>query len=146
LDGLIDISLSNVKLKLHHGISSAMVIVLSPGAMDRGFESGSGQTKDCKIYLCSFSAKHTALMSRETCLLADCSFSELALVLVMILQDSFQRFVFSVKTPASSFTKRSSGSIVYLSNWCNSHNLISLSTSQSFQIKCTELVEVLLIW
>jgi hypothetical protein len=64
-----------------------MVSVLTSSVVDRGFEPGSGQTKDYKM--CCFSAKHTALIygeraktgwlgvrimcpSGETCLPADC--------------------------------------------------------------------------
>ena len=38
-----------------------MVNVLTSNAIDRGFESRSGQTKDYKIGICCFSAKHAAL-------------------------------------------------------------------------------------
>ena len=38
-----------------------MVSVLASSAVDRGFEPWSGQTKDYKIGMCCFSAKHTAL-------------------------------------------------------------------------------------
>jgi hypothetical protein len=38
-----------------------MVSVLASSALDRGFESPSGQTKDYKIGICSFPAKHVAL-------------------------------------------------------------------------------------
>ena len=51
-----------------------MVGVLASSVVDRGFEPRSGQTKDYKIGICCFSAKHAA-----TCLSADCSFSELSL-------------------------------------------------------------------
>jgi hypothetical protein len=61
-------------------------------SVDRGFEPWSGQTKDYKVGICCFSAKHTALREREktgqlgisimcpsgtTCLIVDCCFSEL---------------------------------------------------------------------
>jgi hypothetical protein len=39
---------------------TGMAIVLSLGVVDRGFEPQSGQTKDYKIGICCFSAKHTA--------------------------------------------------------------------------------------
>ena len=42
-----------------------MVSVLSSGAVDRGFEPHSGQTKDYKIGICCFSAKHAALRSKN---------------------------------------------------------------------------------
>jgi len=38
-----------------------MVSVLASSAVDRGFEAWSGQTKDYKIGMCCFSAKHAAL-------------------------------------------------------------------------------------
>ena len=70
-----------------------MVSVFVSSAVDRWFESLSGQTKDYKIGMCCFSAKHTALQraktgwlgirimcpSGATCLPADYCFSELAL-------------------------------------------------------------------
>ena len=42
-------------------ISGVMVSVLASSAVDRGFEPQSGQTKDFKIGICCFSAKHAAL-------------------------------------------------------------------------------------
>ena len=38
-----------------------MVSVLASSAADCGFESRSGQTKDFKIGMCCYSAKHAAL-------------------------------------------------------------------------------------
>ena len=38
-----------------------MVVVLDASAVDRGFESRSGQTKNYKIGICCFSATHAAL-------------------------------------------------------------------------------------
>ena len=38
-----------------------MVRVLTSSAVDRGFETRLGQTKDYKIEFCCFSAKHTVL-------------------------------------------------------------------------------------
>ena len=38
-----------------------MVGMLSLSEVDRGFQPGSGQTKDYKIGICYFSAKNTAL-------------------------------------------------------------------------------------
>ena len=40
-----------------------MVNVLASSAVDCGFEPGSGQTKDYKIGMCCFSAKHASLWS-----------------------------------------------------------------------------------
>jgi hypothetical protein len=42
-----------------------MVIVLTLSAVDRGFESRSGQTKDYAIGICCFSAKHVALRRKS---------------------------------------------------------------------------------
>ena len=42
-------------------IGGVMVSVLAWNAVDRGFESRSGQTKDYEIGICCFSAKHAAL-------------------------------------------------------------------------------------
>ena len=75
-------------------ISGVMISVLVSSALNRGFEPRTGQTKDFKIGICCFSAKHTALRRKSkdwlarnqdnvsewgTCLSADCCFSELAL-------------------------------------------------------------------
>jgi hypothetical protein len=38
-----------------------MVSVLASSAVDRGFEPRSGQTKNSKISMCCFSARHTVL-------------------------------------------------------------------------------------
>jgi hypothetical protein len=42
-----------------------MVRVLALGAVDCGFEPRSGQTKDYKIGICCFSAKHTTLRRKS---------------------------------------------------------------------------------
>jgi hypothetical protein len=42
-----------------------MVSVFASGAVDRGFEHRSGQTKDYKTDICYFSAKHAALMRKS---------------------------------------------------------------------------------
>ena len=42
-----------------------MVSVLSSSAVDHGFEPWSGQTKDYKIGICSFSAKYAALRRKS---------------------------------------------------------------------------------
>ena len=42
-----------------------MVSVLALSEVNRGFEPQSGQTKDYKIGICSFSAKHTALRRKS---------------------------------------------------------------------------------
>jgi hypothetical protein len=43
-----------------------MVSVLASSVVDRGFEPRSGHTKDYKIGICCFSAKHTALRKKST--------------------------------------------------------------------------------
>ena len=72
--------------KLLNHIGGVMVCMLTSSAVDHGFEPRSGQTKDYKIGICYFSAKHTGwlgirimCLSGETCLPVDCCFSELAL-------------------------------------------------------------------
>jgi hypothetical protein len=42
-----------------------MVSVLASSAVDRGFESRSRQTKDYKIGICCFFAKHAALRRKS---------------------------------------------------------------------------------
>ena len=42
-----------------------MVGVLASSEVDRGFESRLGQTKDYKIGICCFSAKHAALRRKS---------------------------------------------------------------------------------
>jgi hypothetical protein len=42
-----------------------MVSVLTSSAVGHGFESWCGQTKDYKISICCFSAKHAALRSKS---------------------------------------------------------------------------------
>jgi hypothetical protein len=39
--------------------------MLTASAADRGFESQSGQTKDYRISICCFTAKHTTLRSKN---------------------------------------------------------------------------------
>ena len=46
-------------------IGGVMVNVFASSAVDRGFEPRSGQTKDYKIGVCCFSAKHTALRRKS---------------------------------------------------------------------------------
>ena len=46
-------------------IGGVMVSVLASSAVDRGFEPRSGQTKDNKIGMCCFSAKHAALRRKS---------------------------------------------------------------------------------
>jgi hypothetical protein len=42
-----------------------MVSMLASSAVDYGFEPRSGQTKDYKIGICCFTAKYTALRSKN---------------------------------------------------------------------------------
>ena len=42
-----------------------MVSMLAWSTVDRGFEPRSGHTKDYKIHICCFSAKHTALRRKN---------------------------------------------------------------------------------
>jgi hypothetical protein len=42
-----------------------MVSVFASSAVDRGFDPRSGQTKDFKIGICCFSAKHAALRRKS---------------------------------------------------------------------------------
>jgi hypothetical protein len=46
-------------------IGGVMVSMLASSAVDREFESRSDQTKDYKIGICCFSAKHTALSRKS---------------------------------------------------------------------------------
>jgi len=46
-------------------IGCVMVSVIASNVVDRGFEKRSGETKDCKIYNCCFSAKHAALRRKS---------------------------------------------------------------------------------
>ena len=46
-------------------ISGVKVSVLASSVVDRGFEPRSGQTKDYKIGICCFSAKHIALRRKS---------------------------------------------------------------------------------
>ena len=46
-------------------IGGVMIRVLSSSAVDRGFEPRSAQTKDYKIGICCFSAKHTSLRRKS---------------------------------------------------------------------------------
>ena len=75
-------------------IGRVMVSVLASSAVGRGFEPRSGQSKDNKIGICCFSAKHAAIRRKSTDWMAlnpnnvsewgdmstrDCCFIELAL-------------------------------------------------------------------
>jgi hypothetical protein len=73
---------------LFNRIDGVMVNMLASSAVDHGFKPQSGQTKNYKIGICCFSAKHAALRrkstdwlcpSEATCPSMECCFSELAL-------------------------------------------------------------------
>ena len=62
------------------GICGVMVSMLTSSAADRGFEPRSGQTKNYKIGICCFSAKHPPIrrksknwLARESVLVGDMS-------------------------------------------------------------------------
>ena len=61
-----------------------MVSVLASSAIDRGFEPLSGQTKDYKIGICCFSAKHAALRRKSKDWMARTHLIENLLVLAII--------------------------------------------------------------
>ena len=46
-------------------IGGIMLSVLTSGVVDRGFEPRSGKTKDYKIGICYFSAKHASLRKKQ---------------------------------------------------------------------------------
>jgi hypothetical protein len=48
-----------------HSDGGVMVSVLPSGAIDRGFDPRSAQTKDYKIGICCFSTKHAALIKEK---------------------------------------------------------------------------------
>ena len=50
---------------MYNQISGIMVRVLASSVVDCGFEPRSGQTKDYKISICCFSAKHAALKRKN---------------------------------------------------------------------------------
>jgi hypothetical protein len=51
-------------MSMNH-IGGVMVSVLASSVVDRGFEPRLGQTKDCEIGICCFSAKHAALRRKS---------------------------------------------------------------------------------
>ena len=57
--------LSNVSIQYDNRIGGVMVSVHASSAVDRGLETRSGQTKDYKIGICCFSAKHAALRRKS---------------------------------------------------------------------------------
>jgi hypothetical protein len=57
---------TSVVVSIHSAtIGGVMASVLASSAVDRGFEPQSGQTKDYKIGICCFSAKHVALRRKS---------------------------------------------------------------------------------
>ena len=85
-----DLIIINIKWNQKR-IGDVMVSMLTSSAVDHGFKLRYGQTKDYKIGICCFSAKHAVLMridwlarnlficpSGVTCLTTDCCFSQLA--------------------------------------------------------------------
>jgi hypothetical protein len=93
-NNLSGFSLNNIYfLKFPHTIIQIFIYSQCSSAIDCGFESRSGQTKDYEIGMCCFSAKHALRRKSKTswlgirimcssgapCLSADCCFSELAL-------------------------------------------------------------------
>ena len=54
----------NTQMSMNH-IGGVMVSVLASSAVDCGFEPRSGQTKDYKIGICCFSAKHAAIRRKS---------------------------------------------------------------------------------
>jgi hypothetical protein len=48
-----------------NSIGGVMISVFASNAVDRGFDPGSGQTKDYTIDICCFSAKHAALRRKN---------------------------------------------------------------------------------
>ena len=59
-------SLNNILLyNIFNYIGGVMVIMLTSSSVDRGFEHRSGHTKDYKIGIFCFSAKHVALRRKS---------------------------------------------------------------------------------
>ena len=58
-------SLALLYLNMRNHIGDVMVNELASSAVDRGFEPRSVQTKDIKIGICCFFAKHAALRSKS---------------------------------------------------------------------------------
>jgi hypothetical protein len=54
-----------VSLSVTNRIGGVMVSVFTSRVVDRGFESRSGQTKDCKIGICCFSTKQATLRRKS---------------------------------------------------------------------------------
>jgi hypothetical protein len=92
-----------------------MISVLAPIVLDRGFEPLADQTKDYKIGICCFSAKHATLRSQNkdgirimcpsgaACLIANCCFSELTLLKSNLHVDCSVGLMQSGQVSSSSF-------------------------------------------
>ena len=65
LQSEINIGIQNFSSPEMNRIGGVMVSILASGVVDRGFETQSDQTKDYKIGICCFSAKHTALRKKR---------------------------------------------------------------------------------
>ena len=63
--GGVMVSMLSSSVVDHGFIGGVMVSMLSSSVVDHGFEPWLGQTKDCKIGICCFSAKHAALRSKN---------------------------------------------------------------------------------
>ena len=68
--GIKQQSLTHSRSNMSNHISGIVVSVLTLSAVDCGFKSWSGQTKDNKISTCCFSTKHSANEGQEERLLA----------------------------------------------------------------------------
>jgi hypothetical protein len=53
------------KIYIGNRIGSIMVSVLASSTIDCGYEPRSGQTKECKIGICCFSAKNASLRRKS---------------------------------------------------------------------------------
>jgi hypothetical protein len=62
----VDSNPGRVKPKTYSGVIDSVVAL---SVVDRGFESRSDQTKDYKMCICCFSAKHASLMGKSKDLL-----------------------------------------------------------------------------
>jgi hypothetical protein len=57
--------LDSLRLSCRNRLCGVMVSVLASSVVDRGFEHRSDQTKEYKIDICCFPAKHAALRSKS---------------------------------------------------------------------------------
>ena len=61
----VDVRHQSINLYCANLISGVMVSIVASSGLDRGVKSCSGQTKDYKVGICCFSAKHAALMRKR---------------------------------------------------------------------------------